>query len=243
MFNQVFVEQGERRPWTLAVSFGLQCIFIGALILIPLVYTEAGPRLLSFTPIIEPPPGRDPAPVPRVQRTAPVKAPQSELRAGQLIAPTRIPNEVSMISDPGPPPAPFSGDPNGVSGGTGGSWASSLTMNLIGPKPAVPTPPAPKPSPVRYVVGGSVQQALAISQPMPLYPETARRARISGVVRLSATITETGTIERLRVLEGHPLLVQAALEAVMQWRYRPTILNGVPVMVDTTIEVHFKLDR
>jgi protein TonB len=88
-----------------------------------------------------------------------------------------------------------------------------------------------------------VQQAMLVSQPRPLYPPLAKQARIQGVVRLEAVISKSGTIEELKVISGHPLLVQAALDAVRQWRYRPTFLNNEPVEVATTIDVNFTLSQ
>ena len=85
------------------------------------------------------------------------------------------------------------------------------------------------------------RSAKLLRQPTPIYPPLAKQARISGVVHLEAVIGRNGTIESLRVIDGHPLLVQAALDAVRQWIYRPTLLNGEPVEVLTQIEVHFKL--
>ena len=85
--------------------------------------------------------------------------------------------------------------------------------------------------------------AMAISRPNPIYPPLAKQARIQGMVRLEAEISKQGTIESLRVVSGHPLLVQAALDAVKQWRYKPTILNNEPVAVATTIDVNFTLSQ
>jgi protein TonB len=92
-------------------------------------------------------------------------------------------------------------------------------------------------------VSSDLQSALLIHQVKPVYPALARQARISGVVRLEAVIAEDGTIRELRVLSGHPLLAPNARDAVRQWRYRPTLLGGVPVPVFTHIDVHFKLGR
>jgi protein TonB len=82
-----------------------------------------------------------------------------------------------------------------------------------------------------------------IRQLKPLYPELARQVRIQGVVRLHALISKEGTIEELKVVNGHPLLVPSALEAVKQWAYQPTLLNGEPVGVETDIDVNFKLSQ
>ena len=103
-----------------------------------------------------------------------------------------------------------------------------------------PPPPAAKP-PQRVRVGGNVQQANLIRQVKPPYPPLAKQARIQGTVVLEAVISKQGSVENLRVISGHPLLIQAALDAVKQWKYKPTLLNGEPVEVVTTVTVNFNL--
>ena len=88
----------------------------------------------------------------------------------------------------------------------------------------------------------SLAMANLVYAPKPIFPSLARTARIQGTVVLEAIISKDGTVENLRVLEGHPLLVDAAIEAVKQWRYRPTLLNGEAVEVQTTITVNFRLN-
>jgi TonB family protein len=118
---------------------------------------------------------------------------------------------------------------------------------LNGPDQAPPPPPPPPPpasgvmTPDRIRVGGNVQAANLIQKVEPVYPDLARQARIQGTVRFNATIAKDGTIMNLQVLSGHPLLVQAAVEAVKKWLYKPTMLNGSPVEVITTIDVDFTL--
>jgi protein TonB len=90
-------------------------------------------------------------------------------------------------------------------------------------------------------VSGGVQASKLISQPKPIYPPIAKQARIQGTVVLAASISKNGTIENLKVVSGHPMLTQAALDAVRNWRYQPTYLNGEPVEVETTINVNFNL--
>lgn len=102
-----------------------------------------------------------------------------------------------------------------------------------------PPPPPPPAAPIR--VGGQVAAARLLNQTRPVYPPLARQARIQGTVRLEAIISKDGTIENLEVVSGHPLLIQAALSAVRTWRYQPTLLNGVPVEVITTIDVNFTM--
>ena len=92
-------------------------------------------------------------------------------------------------------------------------------------------------------MGGQVVAAKLLRKPEPVYPPLAKMARIQGVVRLEAIIAKGGTVKDLKVLSGHPLLVKAALDAVQRWRYQPTLLNGEPVEVLTTIDVFFRLTR
>ena len=108
--------------------------------------------------------------------------------------------------------------------------------------PSVPPPPPPpilKPAPIRQ--HSSVQSANLIYQVKPAYPPIARQTRTQGVVVLEAVIDRDGSIQSLRVVSGHPLLTQAALDAVKQWKYRPTLLNGEPIEVITTVTVTFTL--
>lgn len=90
-------------------------------------------------------------------------------------------------------------------------------------------------------VASDLQQAKLVSSSMPAYPVLAKRGRVEGTVRLTATIDKEGKVEKLETVSGHPILEQAAIEAVKKWRYRPTMLNGEPVEVVTTIDVVFKL--
>jgi protein TonB len=169
--------------------------------------------------------------------------------AGRLMAPKVIPKEIAMIKeDELPPPAAggvgvVGGIPGGVAGGSPGGVIGGIISNI--PQAAPPPPPpkeAPKPVVVQRIrVGGNVQQAKLVSQPKPVYPSLARQARISGVVRFNAIIGTDGRIQNLTLVQGHPLLVPAAQEAVKQWVYQPTLLNGEPVEVVTQIDVNFTL--
>ena len=103
---------------------------------------------------------------------------------------------------------------------------------------------APKPvTPKQIRVGGNVQAAKLIKQPKPVYPPLAKQARIQGMVRFNAVIGQDGTIQNLTLVSGHPLLVPSATEAVRQWVYQPTLLNGEPVEVVTQIDVNFTLSQ
>jgi protein TonB len=118
---------------------------------------------------------------------------------------------------------------------------AAVRLQAPPPKASVaPTPVAPPPA--RIEVSRGVQEAMIVHRVMPVYPPLARQARISGVVELHGVITAEGRIGELRVIAGHPLLVQAAVEAVRQWVYRPTLLNGKPVEVEAPIVVRFTLN-
>jgi protein TonB len=113
---------------------------------------------------------------------------------------------------------------------------------LGGVPPPPPPPPPPRPvkrEPIR--VGGNVQESKLIKKVEPVYPELAKRARVSGVVILQVTVDEEGNVSELRVLRGHPLLDDEAVRAVKHWKYSPTLLNGEPVPVIATVTVIFNL--
>jgi len=160
----------------------------------------------------------------------------------QFTSPREIPKGIPNI--------PFTEIPNtfGVPNGVPGGEISKIpNFEFFSREPeALPVPPPPPPPPPvvpapapRARVGGNVIAANLISQVKPAYPQLARQARISGVVVLEAEINKEGSIENLKVITGHPLLIQAAIAAVKQWRYKPTLLNSEPVAVVTTITVNF----
>jgi protein TonB len=129
----------------------------------------------------------------------------------------------------------------GVVGGVAGGQMGGVIGGVIGGVGGAPPPP--KPTQTRIRQGGNVTAAKLMNKVQPMYPPLARQTRISGTVRLHAIIGKNGSVEQLEVMSGHPLLVQAALDAVRQWKYQPTTLNGEPVEVDTTIDVIFSLNQ
>ena len=161
------------------------------------------------------------------------------------MAPKVIPKDIAMIKEEDLPP-PSSGVVGGVSGGVPGGSMGGVLGGIVGAVPtAAPPPPPPKaaPKPSRIRVGGNVQAANLIRKVVPVYPPLAKQARIQGTVRFQAIIGKDGTIQNLQLVSGHPLLVAAAQQAVSQWVYRPTLLNGDPVEVVTTIDVNFTLSQ
>jgi len=122
-----------------------------------------------------------------------------------------------------------------------------LSFSAIVPLKAQDSAPPPAnsdaPKPTRIRIGGSVAAAKLTHFIHPVYPPLARQTRISGTVRLHAVLSRDGKVQSLEVVSGHPLLQQAALDAVRQWNYEPTLLNGEPVEVDTVIDIVFSLDE
>jgi periplasmic protein TonB len=161
------------------------------------------------------------------------------IKNGQMMAPTVIPKKIEMIKeDPTPPDVGASG---GVVGGIAGGSAGGVLGGIIGGVGGGPPPPPPPKSNKPLRVGGAVIAANLIRQVTPVYPPIAKTAHISGTVVLHAIISKDGTIEQLEYISGPPLLMKNAMDAVRQWRYRPTMLNGEPVEVDTTVSVVFTL--
>jgi protein TonB len=243
MFEDCLVESAgklkTKRGWTTILSFVLQIFLIGIMILIPLIYTEALPRqqLMSF--LVAPPPPPPPPPPPAAAPIKAVKVAQTDIVNGQLRTPTQIPKKVAMIKEEEAPPAMSSaGVVGGVPGGVPGGQMGGVIGGIVSSTPvAVPKIAAPQ----RVRVSAGVQAGNLINQVKPTYPQIAKSARIQGAVVLQAEISKSGTIENLRVMSGHPMLVPSALEAVKQWRYKPYYLNGEPVAVETTITVNFTL--
>jgi periplasmic protein TonB len=152
-----------------------------------------------------------------------------------LHAPRVIPRKVVVFTEAELPPE------SPAMATTGESLGLDLLRDLGGGSSAVTPPSPPSNTAKRIKLGGQVQAAKVISQPSPIYPALARQARIQGNVILHAVLDQNGRVSELHVISGHPLLVQAALDAVKQWRYQPTLLNNEPVEVDTTITVTFVL--
>jgi len=247
MFEDSLLESGNKmrsgkRAGTTLISFVLQAIFVGIMILIPLIYTDALPKQQMMTFLVAPPPPPPPPPPPAAEAPVKVvKAVQSEIESGQLRTPTKIPEKVAMIKEEEAPPPAMSGVAGvvgGVPGGVPGGQMGGVIGGIISSTP-VSVPKVAPPTRVRVSMG--VSQGLLIQKVQPTYPPLARQARIQGSVVLQAEISKNGTIENLRVISGHPMLTQAAIDAVRQWRYKPYFLNGEPVEVETQVTVNFTL--
>jgi periplasmic protein TonB len=243
MFEDSLIESGgklkTKRGWTSIVSFGLQVMIVGVMILIPLIFTEALPKGTTMFMLVAPPPPPPPPP-PAAAPVKVVKQIQTDIVNGELRTPTKIPNKVKIIKeDEAPPPAMASaGVVGGVPGGVPGGSMGGVMGSILSATPTV----APKiATPQRVRVSSGVSTGMLVRKVPPSYPPLARQARIQGTVVLQATISKEGSIENLQLISGHPMLAPAAIEAVKQWKYKPYLLNGEPVEVETQVQVNFTL--
>jgi periplasmic protein TonB len=243
MFEDSLIESGGRlktkRGWTSIVSFSIQMMIIGVMVLIPLIFTEALPKGQMMFLLVAPPPPPPPPP-PAAAPVHVVKQIQSDIINGELRTPTKIPKKVleNLKEDEAPPQMAVTGVVGGVPGGVpGGSMGGVIGSVLSSTPVAVPKIATPQ----RVRVSSGVSTGLLIRKVPPQYPPLARQARIQGVVVLQAQISKEGNIQNLQLISGHPMLAPAAIEAVKQWKYKPYLLNGEPVEVDTQVQVNFTL--
>jgi protein TonB len=244
MFEDSLIESGgklkTKRGWTSIISFAIQIGIVGVMILIPLIFTEALPTKQMMTFLVAPPPPPPPPPPPAAAPVKIVKQIQTDIVNGELRTPTKIPKKIEMIKEEEAPPQVMAstgvvgGVPGGVPGGSMGGVIGSVLSSTPVAVPKIATPQ-------RVRVSSGVVTGLKIHDVRPVYPPLARQARIQGKVVLQAQISKDGTIENLQLLSGHPMLAPAAIEAVRQWRFKPYLLNGEPVEVDTQVEVNFTL--
>jgi periplasmic protein TonB len=236
MFNELlestFKKKNTSMSWTVILSTLVQTVVLGVLVLIPLMHTAALPQKMLSILLVAPPP---PPPPPPQSAKATTKPGVRLFRSGILRQPNFIPVKVSVFKEPELP-----------ADMTNNSTMNDIFTHILGQgiignnSPAVPSPPKPI-GPTRIKQGRIVTAASILSQTRPVYPTLARLAHVQGTVVLHAIIGGDGRVAQLEVMSGPPLLVQAALDAVKQWLYKPTLLNGDPVEVDTTITVTFTL--
>lgn len=242
------IARTRRRGFATVFSFFFEVILVGALIIVPMCFTEALParELVTFLVAPAPPPPPPPPVASQPIQRATQKVISEVTDTGALRTPTRIPQKIEMIKEEAPPMVASTGGvvggvPGGIPGGQlggviGGILRSAAVPNI--PRRSVPkTVVVPK----RIRVSQGVSAGLLIRKVVPKYPALARAARIQGAVVLSAIIGRDGTIQHLQLVSGQPLLAPAAINAVSQWLYRPYRLNKQPVEVETQITVHFTL--
>ena len=245
MFEQSLLTTGPvtRKTGAVFASFSAQILGIGVLICVPLIYSDVLPQIKLSKPLAwhvsAPPP---PDAVAQAQHSTPAAA---QLQTPSLPTRFKMPPRdqaaattgAATLDVPGVPELPIGDGPIPTQ-----SLPITTLPTIDRPKPTVTaTATVTKPPDHPLSVGGDVQAAKIIRRVLPAYPALAKQTRTSGTVHLSGIIAKDGTVQRLQVLSGHPLLVKAAVDAVSQWIYKPTILDGQPVEVIAPIDVIFTL--
>ena len=230
--------RNPRRGWAAVLSFGVQTLVLSVFVLVPLLYTDALPlSVLKGTFVVTAPVRASAPPAPEVHHTRPSS---SNMMNGQVVTPIVIPPHAAILHDD----RPVSGDsdpgldiPGAILDPSATHNSAINTLLNAAPKPVAPNVTANR-GPFRI---SHIDEGLLIHKVTPAYPKLALAAHQQGAVVLQATIGRDGTIQNLRYVSGPSLLIQAAIQAVSQWRYRPYILNNEPVEVETQITVNFTL--
>ena len=226
--------EGKKKAGSALTALVIHSLILAVALIVPLMFTETlNVRELAGVWLVAPPPPPPPPPVANAQPVRRVK-PVFQTVTGKLIAPTAIPKEIAHIVETDE--LDIQGVPGGVPGGQLGGVLGGVIGGVPHPRPVL-APPVQKP--IR--VGGKLRPPRLTQRVEPVYPLIAKQARIAGDVRIDAIIETDGNVVEMKVLSGHPLLVQAALNAVSQWRYEPTYLNEVPVPVVLAVTVTFRL--
>jgi periplasmic protein TonB len=227
-------QSARRRGWTTLASFTMQAFALSLLLAISLFWVGGPPQVrwlqltapADFTPVGEERPARGHHTV----------APERNLRSDEIVEPRSIPQEIATSDDSSVPAAP---DISSIDNGDVRSDRRGDVFHSIGNNISTVIPP--RPVAAKPLVVSHLAEANLLHKVQPIYPPIARQARVQGAVELRAIISKNGTIENLVVVRGHPMLSAAAIEAVRQWRYRPYLLNGEPIEVETEITVNFLL--
>jgi periplasmic protein TonB len=221
------------RRWMVAAFVANGSILL-TLILLPLIYPEALPMMgMRYLMEAPPPPATPPPPARPPERNF---HGTPEIKGTQIVVPTTIPSTIKIVNRPeqAPPGVDIPGleAENSVPGGVGDVFRGSSAAPIVKQSPQGPAQ-----------VSSGVMAGQLIYKVTPQYPAIALAARVEGTVVLQAMISKSGTIENLRILSGPAMLQQTAIDAVKQWRYRPYLLDGRPVEVETSVNVVFSLAR
>ena len=250
MFETATLSYGHpsKRIWTTFAGVAGQALLVTGAVLAPMISPQVLPRAAWIAAITAP--GPPPPPRGPVVRPKTAVSGESQVFRRLLIMPAHIPLKALSIEDE-PAVAGIAGVPGGVQSGDSTGAAGGVLTSILGDNTrVVPVvrPPAPVVSTTPKSVSGKpsrvsvIEMARPIHRVEPIYPSIARQVRVAGVVELQRVIGTDGRIHELKVLSGHPLLVKAAVDAVSQWIYAPTILNGQAVEVAAPITVTFKLN-
>jgi len=231
----------KRHPLKWAASLGAHAAVLFLLLLMPLYFSQGlDLHRFNMTLLVAPlPPAAAAPPPPPMAVARAVHTTPKTFTPGKLTAPSFVPKVVAaMPSDAAPPEETLAGVSGGIPGGIAGGQPGGIlggTMNGAVPPPA-PASEGPK-KPVR--IGGDVKPPRLLSGPAPIYPTLAQQSRIQGIVVIEAIIDEHGNVVEMRAISGHPLLIPAAMKAVSQRKYAPTVLDGEATPVNLRVEITF----
>ncbi|HYL78889.1 MAG TPA: energy transducer TonB [Bryobacteraceae bacterium] len=244
VFEQsLLIENATNKSWSFLASVSAELVAVSLLILIPLIYGDHLPEFHWRSVTVGAPP-------------RPIDPPPPNLRPANGVTRSSVfhRSTIDLIYPTFPRTSPTATQPGTIDlpSYLPASDSALMTINPIGDRfgkpvplgPPPPTPPRkadPPSAPLRVSQG--VQMAKLLKQVMPVYPPMAKIAHISGTVRLLGIIAKDGTIRNLQVIGGHPWLARAAVDAVSQWVYRPTLLSGEAVEVICPIDVNFTLSN
>ena len=228
--------KGGRNPFDWAISLVIHVAIVAAVILIPLAFTQAlDLHTLSVTYLALPRPPAA-APAPRPPAIAAQKRSFHAIQPSAITMPTMIPKKIGQFKDE---PAPEVGV--GVAGGIEGGETGGVLGGILGGATSPAPPPQPAAKKTVYRVGGDVKPPRELLRVAPAYSPIARTAHVEGTVMIDAIIDENGNVVHARAVSGPGLLMASALEAVMKWKYEPTILDGTPVPIEMQVQVNFHL--
>ena len=237
IFRESLIASGmsrRRNPWATVGALVFQLVLLLALVVIPLFHTDPLPKRETLTMLyLQPPPAA-------VGNPTKFQAPKSV--STHTPTSTGITAPAHKTQEAPPPPV---GTTGGVPGGVAGGAPGGVFSEMLNSAPSVPVlAKSPVPSPVKRMrIASRVAEANLIRDVAPQYPPDAGRARIEGTVVLMAVIDKDGSVKDVRVESGLPILAQAAIDAVRQWRYKPYMIDGEPVEVDSRITINFTLSR
>jgi protein TonB len=238
MFEDALMESGNTIKRKSKWSFVAFLVNFGALVALaiwPLLHPEALPTQMMATLMVAPSP---PPPPPPAGPAVKVQT-KSEMLGAASQAPSRIPKPIKQVNEAAIPlPMDGVGCVEGLCGDNPGGMSSIFEGVPTGQPTIVRSKALSSLSISSGVMAGNL-----LAGTFPQYPAIARAAHVQGIVVLQATISKDGSIENLRVISGPSMLQQAAKDAVRSWHYKPYLLNGEPVAVETTINVVFNLGQ
>jgi protein TonB len=249
-FQSSLIETNRMKSGSKGVNFIVSLLLNAAVLAVPifagLYFTDTlNLKQFASTFLIAPPPPPPPPPAPAAAAVKALPVHRVFEHAGRLLAPSVIPRNIAQIKEaPLPEDAGIGGVPGGVPGGVAGGSMGGVLGGVIGgirttaDAPVAPRETKPK-APIR--VGGKVREPQAIHRVEPGYPPLARQTHVQGAVLIDAILDENGNVVEMKIISGHPLLIEAAMDAVRQWKYQPTYLNDQPVAVQMNITVTFRL--